>query len=209
MADALITPEELASWLQQDIDTATADLLIRQATGKVQSACGQRLVQVTGDTAVLAGSPAQWLDLPQRPVTAVHSITFQDANLPPVLLDTTQYTVVHNRIWRGYGWQYATVLMPPARIPWWKYLSYPPPSTITVVYDHGYPLDDPELEEARSVAFALCAQAYTNPAGSRSMTVDDYTETFSDAFAGMAITPGTRDELRRRYGRRAGSTVPR
>lgn len=209
MATELVTPAELASWLQQDVDTATADLLIRQATGKVQAACGQTLVQVTNDTAVIDGHPDKWLDLPQRPVTAVHSVTFQDGNQQPVTLDSTQYTVAGNRLWRGFGWQYATVLMPPARIPYWKYLTYPPPSVITVVYDHGYAPGDMALEEARTVVFALCAQAYSNPGGSRSVTVDDYTETYSDAFAGMAMTAQTRDELRRRYGRRAGSVVPR
>lgn len=209
MADALVTPDELASWLQQNLDTATAQLLIRQATGKVQAACGQTLVQVLNDTLVLEGSPGKWLDLPQRPVTAVHSVTFQDGNQQPVTLDPTQYTVAGNRMWRGYGWQYATVLMPPARVPYWRYLTYPPPSIITVVCDHGYAPDDPELEEARGVVLALCAQAYSNPGGSRSVTVDDYTETYSDAFAGMAMTQQTRDELRRRYGRRVGSVVPR
>jgi hypothetical protein len=209
MPTELVTPAELASWLQQDIDTATADLLIRQATGKVQAACGQDLVQVLNDTLVLEGSPEKWIWLPQHPVTAVHSVTFQDGNQAPVTLDPSQYTVSGNRMWRGFGWQYATVMMPPARVPYWKYLTYPPPSLITVVCDHGYAPGDMALEEARTVVLALCAQAYSNPGGSRSVTVDDYTETYSDAFAGMAMTAQMRDELRRRYGRRAGSVVPR
>lgn len=209
MPTELVTPAELASWLQQDLDTATADLLIRQATGKVQAACGQTLLQVLNDTVTLEGTPGKWLWMPQRPVTAVHSIVFQDGNQQPVLLDPSQYTVSANRIWRGYGWQYATVLMPPARVPWWKYLTYPPPSLITVVLDHGYAPGDMALEDARTAVFALCAQAYSNPGGSRSVTVDDYTETYSDAFAGMAMTVSMRDELRRRYGVRAGSVVPR
>src|SRR5882762_10742071 len=111
MSAGLVTADELSAWLQEPVAPVTANLLIRQATGKVQAACGQTLVQVLGDTVVIDGHPDQWLELPQRPVTAVHSVTFQDGNLAPVTLDPTQYTVVGNRLWRGYGWQYAQVLM--------------------------------------------------------------------------------------------------
>lgn len=209
MATELVTPAELASWLQEDIDTATANLLISQATSIVQEVTGQVLVQVTGDVAVLEGSPDQYIELPQRPVTNVSLVVFQDGQLGPVTLDTTMYQQVGNRLWRGFGWQYATVLIPPARIPYWRYLTYPPPSTITVTYDHGWAPGAWQLEAARTEVLALCAQAYANPAGSRSVTVDDYTETYSDLFAGMQVPESTKALLRRRYGKRAGSTVPR
>lgn len=209
MATALVTPEELASWLQEDIDTATATLLISQATSVVQEVTGQALIRVTGDVAVLEGSPDQYIELPQRPVTAVSSVTFQDGNLAPVTLDATQYQPVGNRLWRGFGWQYATVLIPPARIPYWRYLTYPPPSTITVTYDHGWAPGAWQLEPARTAVLALCAQAYANPGGSRSVAVDDYSESYSDLFAGMQMPQSTKDLLRRRYGKKAGSLVPR
>lgn len=208
-ADQLITPSELASWLQSDIDTATANLLIAEATGMVQEVTGQRLVQVLGDTFEIEGSPDQWLELPQRPVTGVASVVFQDGSLAPVTLDPTQYQVVGNRIWRGFGWQYATVLVPPARIPFWRYLTYPPPSTISGVYDHGWPAGHWRLEPARRVCFALCAQAYNNPGGARSMTVDDYTESYSDMLSGMQMPETVRASLHKSYGHSAGSLVPR
>lgn len=209
MAFELVTPAELASWLQEDLDTATANLLISQATSIVQEVTGQLLVQVLGDVAVLEGSPDPYLPLPQRPVTNVSEVVFQDGQLGPVTLDATQYQPIGNRLWRGFGWQYATVLIPPARIPYWRYLTYPPPSTITVTYDHGYAPGAWQLEPARTAVLALCAQAYSNPGGSRSVAVDDYTETYSDSFAGMQMPDSTRALLRRRYGKAAGSTVPR
>lgn len=208
MTDLLINPSELASWLQGDVDTATATLLSAAATGKVQEATGQRLVQVLGDTLQIEGSPGQWLTLPQRPVTNVTSVTFQDGNLAPVTLNPTQYKPVGNRLWRAWGWQYATVLMPPARVPFWQYMTYPPPSTIVVVCDHGWPAGHWRLEPARTVAFALCAQAYTNPGGVRSLTVDDYTETYADIAAGMQIPETVKASLRKTYSRQVGSVVP-
>lgn len=208
-AQQLITPEELASWLQQDLDTATANIYIASATAKVQEACGQQLVQVFGDTFELEGSPEQWLDLPQRPVTNVTSVTFQDGNLTPIALNTTQYKRVGNRLWRGFGWQYATILMPPARVPFWQYATYPPPSTITGVYDHGWPAGHWRLEPARAMVLALCAQAYSNPGGVRSVTVDDYTETYADIAAGMQLSENARQSLRNTYAKRVGSVVPR
>lgn len=209
MATEIVTAAELSAWLQEPVTQTTADLLIAAATSIVQEVTGQALIQITGDVAVLEGSPDQYIELPQRPVTHVSSVIFQDGQLGPVTLDTTQYQPVGNRLWRGFGWQYATVLIPPARIPYWRYLTYPPPSTITVTYDHGWAPGAWQLEPARTAVLALCAQAYNNPAGSRSVTVDDYTETYSDLFAGMQMPESTKQLLRRRYGKRAGSTVPR
>lgn len=209
MATALVTPEELSSWLQEDLDTATATLLISQATAIVQEATGQTLVQVLGDTVVLDGQPEPYLALPQRPVTAVSSVTMQDANLAPITLDPSQYTLRGNRIWRAWGWQFAAVFLPPVKMLGYQYLEWPPPSQVTVVCDHGWAPGAPQLEPARSAVFALCAQAYVNPGGSRSVAVDDYTETYSDQFAGMQMPESTKALLRRRYGHSVGSVVPR
>lgn len=206
---SLVQASELSSWLQQTVDTTTANLLLAQATALVQAVVGQTLVQTTNDTVTIEGSPDAWLTLPQRPVTAVHTVLFADGNLAPVTLDPTQYVLIGNRLWRGFGWQYATVLTPPARIPFWKYLTYPPPSSITVTYDHGYPAGHPYLELARTVVLTLAASAFSNPAMSRSVTVDDYTESWADALAGMQIPPSTAALLRRRYGHSAGSVAPR
>lgn len=209
MATALATAAELSAWLQQSVDPATAAILIAQATALVQAETGQTLVQTTGDTVVLEGSPDPWLPLPQRPVTRVTSVTFADGNLAPTVLDSTQYVLIGNRIWRGFGWQYATVLVPPARVPFWKYLTYPPPSSITVTYDHGWPPGAPQLEFARTAVLALAASVFANPGMSRSVTVDDYAESYADQFAGMQLPPTTKALLRRRYGHSAGSVVPR
>jgi len=209
MAAALVTPEELASWLQEDVDTATATLLIAQATSLVQEATAQTLVQVVGDVLELEGHAGEWLDLPQRPVTAITSVVIQVGANGPTTLDPGEYQKVGHRLWRQIGWRCFNTLPPVPTMPWTGIPSYPAPSIVTITCDHGYAPGDARLEPARTAVFALCAQAYTNPGGSRSVTVDDYTETYSDAFAGMQMPDSTRKLLRRRYGVTATTVVPR
>lgn len=208
MAAELVTAAELSSWVGLTIPTMQADLFIAAATALVQAEVGQTLTQVLNDTITLDGISSEWLALPQRPVTAVHSVTMQDANLSPVTLDASQYSVRGNRLWRPWGWQFSAVFLPPVRMLGYQYMTYPPPSQVTIVCDHGYPAGDPGLELARMAVFTLGASVFANPSGSRSVTVDDYTESFADAYAGMQLPPGTRAALRRRYGHSAGSVRP-
>lgn len=208
MAAELVTAAELSSWVGVTIPQAQADLFIAAATALVQAETGQTLTQVLNDTVVLDGTSSEWLALPQRPVTAVHSVTMQDANLAPVVLDTSQYSVRGNRLWRPWGWQFSAVFLPPVRMLGYQYLTYPPPSQVTVLCDHGYATGAQELELARMAIFTLAASVFANPSGSRSVTVDDYSESFADAYAGMQLPPGTKAALRRRYGHSAGSVKP-
>jgi hypothetical protein len=208
MAAELVTAAELSSWVGTTIPQAQGDLFIAAATALVVAEVGQTLTQVLNDTITVDGISSEWLALPQRPVTAVHSVTMQDANLSPVTLDTSQYSVRGNRLWRPWGWQFSAVFLPPVRMLGYQYMTYPPPSQVSIVCDHGYPAGDPGLELARMAVFTLGASVFANPSGSRSVTVDDYTESFADAYAGMQLPPGTRMALRRRYGHSAGSVRP-
>ena len=208
MAAGLVTAAELSAWVGVSIPQAQADLFISAATALVQAETGQTLTRVTGDTVVLDGTADPWLPLPQRPVTAVTSVTLQDGNLTPVVLDASQYSLRGNRLWRGWGWQYSSVFMPVTRVSFWRHLNWPPPSQVTVVCDHGWAAGDPALELARLAVFTLGAGVFANPSGSRSVTVDDYSETFADSVAGMQLPAGTRSALRRRYGHSAGSVRP-
>lgn len=180
MADQLVTPSELASFLQQDVDTATATLLIEMATGKIQAACGQRLIEATS-TFVLDVSPWQsgpWLDLPQHPVRSVASVE----------IDGTAYTdwlLRSQRLYRLGGWN----------------LNASAPCQV-VVGDvlHGYPSGAQGLQLARDMCLALAAAGYGNPGGSvSSEQIDDYRVTFAEAESRMQVTPGMRDMLRSTY----------
>lgn len=199
MADMLVTVPELVSVLQVDsVDTYTATLAIEIATGAVQAAAGQRIVQVIDDEVDidldhLDCSP--YLSLPEGPVTAVTSASVGAT----VVTDyTTQLS--RGRLWRSMGWRSAT-------LPYWN-----APSTVTVVYTHGYPVGHQKLQLARGVVFELAKTGYNTAAGGGAIVseqIDDYAVRYAEMAASIetALDPDgpLARALRRQYGRPARS----
>lgn len=191
MADQLCTPEQLASALQQDLDASTANLWINAATAVVQEAAGnQRILQVVDDTATLLGTTDSWLDLPQRPVTAVTSVTVDGETLTAVTAggNAEGYRRYGARLWRGCGWQ--------------TYCGEP--STVVVVNTHGYAPASQGLELARAATLGLAKQAYSNVGGATREQIDDYAVAYEAVTAAIEASPNLKAALRRQYGRRAG-----
>lgn len=183
MADQLATPEDLAALLQQDLDRATAELLIECATAVVQEACGQRIVRAQS-TVQLDGDRSQWLVLPQLPVISVDAVSLDGAAL-------TDWQLRGHQVHRPLGW----------------FGLDSPLSTVEVTYTHGYAADDQALQLARTVVLSLAATVYSNPAAARSERIGDYAISFAaaheQAAAQMAATPFLRTALLRQYGRSA------
>lgn len=196
MADQLASIADLAAQLQMDaadLNPATAGLLLETATAVVQAAAGgQRIVQVVDDEVVLdldEHDSSPYLDLPQRPVTAVSS----------VLLGATPATdwvpqLRRARLWRSTGWRSATLLQHDGA-----------PSTVTVVYTHGYPADDQRIQLARAAVLGLAAGAYSSPAGAKSERIDDYSVTYDTMASQLVASPALEARLRHQYGRPPGS----
>ena len=184
----LITPEELASYLQEDLDTATATLVIEIATGVVQAATSQRLVQVVDDPFTIyldEYDTSRWLELPELPVTAASGFMVGATAVTDVTLDASR-----GRLYRPCGWRSSTV--------------YPPssPSTVTGIYTHGYATGDRRLQLARSVVLVLAAACYGNPSAATREQIDDYAVQYTEtATARLDETPATVAALRRAYGR--------
>jgi hypothetical protein len=176
--------------LQQDLDSATATLLIECATAVVQEAAGgQRILEVIGDTATLAGTTDSWLSLPQIPVTAVASVTLDGTAVTAGAVSTTSsYKRIGSRLWRGDGWA--------------AYVDAP--SEVVVVNTHGYPAGSQHLQRARAATLSLAATPYTNPDGATSVKIDDYAATYELMSARMEESPALKAALRKAYGRRAG-----
>lgn len=188
MADQLATPEQLASLLQQDLDAATADVVLNAATAVVQQAARQRLVAVEDDELTRIGTTESWLWLPERPVTEVTSIVLDGETLT-VGDDLKEYLGETGALWRACGWSASS----------WR------PSTVDLVYSHGYTdPDDQRLELARSATLSLAAVPYSNPSGSTQVKIDDYAEVFSALSARMEAARGMKNALRAQYGRRTG-----
>lgn len=193
MADQLATPSDLASFLQQDLDTATATLLVEAATAVVQAVTGQRIVQVLNDIAVLdldEHDQGLYLDLPQRPVTAVTTVLIGSTAV-------TDYSTQlrRNRLWRAYGWR-STLIAYPSQ-----------PSLVTVTYSHGYASGDQKLQLARSAVLSLAGAVYGNPGGVAREQIDDYAVAYEKASARMDASGPLAALLRREYSRPAGSVL--
>lgn len=190
MADQLVTPAELASFLQKDLDTATATLLIELATGKVQGAAGQRLVAATSTVVIDVGMwhYDEYLALPQLPVRSVTSVTLDGVAI-------TDWRLSSQQLWRLYGWN--TNPNAPTQV------------TATGVA-HGYLAGAQALELARGYVFALCAMPYeTGGGGVKSEQIDDYRVTYAEADAAMHVTDAMRDQLIAAYGTSAYVTTSR
>jgi hypothetical protein len=195
--DLLATTADLAAALQipeADLDLPAALLALAAATAAVQAAAGQRIVEIVDDQAVLDVDEydgGTYLALPEGPVTAVTSA--QVGSLPVV-----DYTaqLSRGRLWRPYGWRSATLPYSDA------------PSTVTVVYTHGYPAGDQRLQLARSVTLDLAVARYNGSAGTVVREqIDDYAVQYQAAATQLEATGGMTDLLRRRYGRRGSGSV--
>lgn len=151
--EPLATVEELRLWVgDPGLDAAAATVKLIAASAQVRLATGQDFTAVSGDTVVLDGVDGEWLALPQRPVTAVSSVSINDT-----VLDVAGWTLSGHRLFRRSGWQGRT----------WSW----GPTLVTVTYDHGY-AEIPD--DVRSAVLALAADMQANPQGLTDEQIDDY-----------------------------------
>lgn len=200
MADQLATPSDLASALEMDVDTATAILVIEAATAVVQEAAGgQRILQVVGDTAAVVVPTGQWLELPQRPVSAVTSVTLPDGTVVAAGTTTGTYRRIRHRLWRDIGWKRQPT------VGLWPYGLWlcDEPGEVAVVYTHGLAAGDQGLQLARGWVLSLARLVYNNPTGASREQIDDYSVAYERAAAALEASPYLQKSIRRQYGRRA------
>jgi hypothetical protein len=194
--DLVVEPDRLATVEQlmlmpgvpADLDPDVAGMLIEAATAVVQAAAGgQRILEVVDDEVTLYGDHASRLDLPQRPVTAVTSVTHDGTLLTQGTAHGT-WRRAPNAVWRSCGWG-----------------SNCGPVPTTVVYTHGYPEGHQKLVLARTAVLGLAKGVAGNPTGMTRMTIDDYSEAYDRAQAALEASTSLTAALRRQYGRPAGS----
>jgi hypothetical protein len=141
MADLLATPSDLNAWLQKTVPTDTALVALETATGWIQADLGQRVLAQANDTVTLRGGyPSLWL--PQRPVTAVSTVTTTDKKgvVTPRTLNTHYYVIRDELRYAGGYW----------------------PELVTVTYSHGYT----QIPQAiRGVCLSAAVRTFSNPGG--------------------------------------------
>lgn len=187
-ADRLAAVDDLGKILElgDGFDSAKAAVLIEAATAVVQEACDtppQRLVLVEDDEIELLGDIGSWLNLPQRPVQSVSSVTLDGE----ALTVDDDYMRFGARLWRECGWQAK------------RYT----PSKVGVVYSHGYPAGHQGLQLARGAVLSLIRGVYGNPEGAIQVRIDDYAASYAKFSASLDATEYLQKALQRAYGRRA------
>lgn len=142
--DPLVTPEELASYLQHDLDRATAELAIAGASGAVRGHCRWDLA-LAEQTFVVDGTGSRLLLLP-----TLHLVSVEEVRVDGQALEADEYT-----------WSENGALERAAR--WPRKLR-----GIEVDCNHGH---DPIPDLPRMVTLELAARQYDNPQRLSSKTV--------------------------------------
>ncbi|ACU39443.1 hypothetical protein [Actinosynnema mirum] len=190
---SLATPTQLAARLQAQVDEASAQLALDNASGLVRAVAGNQFAFISQESIDLVGGQ-QELVLPGRPVVvdqdnplAVVEVTeFGGASTP--LVADRDYVLTGSRLTRGMPWWFTD------RLQGWPYrrpLGVWAPR-VRVTYSHGY-----REVPADIVALVLdVAQSlYSNPGGLRSWQVPEYSETYATEMLGAATVASIRKRL--------------
>lgn len=157
---AFATPSELASFLQQDLDTSSATLALDIASKAIRDHCGWEITQQANTVVTLDGVEGSTLWLPSQLVTAVAS----------VVENGTTLTVVSQFDWTAYG-----KLIRVGRC--W----YCKPRSVVVTFTHGYATVP---DSVKGVCLAVASRRYQNPEARRSYTIGGVSESFAVPVSG-------------------------
>jgi hypothetical protein len=167
------TAAELAGYLQQDVDTYTANQVLTLASGQFsQAACTWfEPVEVTWTTTGTIGSSIR---LPFRPVTAVSEVRVNGAVV-------TGWTLVKGKLWRAAGFGSSCKV---------------PPDVVEIDLTHG---ETAVPDDVKAVILETGAAAYSVPVGAViGESIDDYQVRYAATGGGVQLTTAAR-ELAQQY----------
>jgi hypothetical protein len=154
------TSTDLANRLQLDpsvMNSGTATLLAQLASDAVREDLRQQIDVVTDDEITLWGDNGEILILPQRPVTAVSSVSLAGQDLVPVVVNSTSTMLMYD--WRPDG-SLRRVVYGGSFYAGELYYKWPYGVAVTVTYSHGYATVPSAMKH---VALELAAGVYANP----------------------------------------------
>lgn len=183
---AFATEAELEAYTGTSIDTTRATLLLDLATGAIRAHTNQTLSRVANDTVVLPGNYTGTLELPERPVASVASVSIGDTNLAADV----------DYVWDGAssllrGTLVTGVLVVndgpllSGRGDWGG-----PGAQVSVTYTHGFATISDDI---KGVCLALAARSLSSPDGVNSETVGSYSVSYSRTGGAVSLL----DEERR------------
>lgn len=157
------TASDLASYLQQDVDTATADLVLQMASDRFSLAAATWFTPMSV-TYTTTGTVAPSIRLPFRPVRSVSAVRVNGVAV-------TGWTLVKNTLWRPAGFGTA------CRIP---------PDEVEIDLSHG---EDAPTGDVKAAIVETAGAAYAIPvAAVAGESIDDYQVRYSAAGGGMQLT---------------------
>lgn len=186
---AFATNTELEDWLGYSLDASETDratLFVEVATGTIQAYTRQTISEVSADAIELRGTWEHVLELPERPVTAVTSVTV-DGVAQTV---TDDYLVVRNELRRPnaeyHNWQMPSNDFYPFTKTGWG----GPSAVVAVTYTHGFATIP---DEVKGMCLSLAARAFTNPEMAAMRIVD--AQTFQYGQRHLDLTNGEKTIL--------------
>jgi len=162
------TAEELASFLQQDVDTSSATLAL-QVSSQLFSLRANTWFTPTTVTYQVEGRGYQKLVLPFRPVTAVSAVRIINDAGTTVITDYRRIKNVLHRL-AGFGTPGAY-----------------PPDLLEVDLTHGYATCP---DDVKGVVLETAGAAYSSPDITiKSESIDDYSVTSAANSGGVMLSP--------------------
>lgn len=185
---------DLATFLNTTFDTgqqAQAQMFLDGATAIIKAEANQTIEQVE-TTALLAGTWAQELELPERPVVSVSLV-----KLNGITIESGDYEWNERQLLRR-GTLFGETI---GTIDRWAYrpgaaFGNPahwggPASTVEVTYEHGFDTIPAELV---TVCLQMAARSTLNPAGVQAETISGYAVRYASTVTGGPSMTLTNDE---------------
>jgi hypothetical protein len=179
VADMLATEVDLASLMQQDVDTASATLAIELATGAIQDEAGWRILTETVSNYVC--SP--FGNVVVLPTCRLTALAMTDAGV-----SLTQGSTM---LWTPSG----LVL----RKSWGGRADYPFLGPVLATFTHGYATSEVP-QTLRGICLNIATRLYDNPTGLRSEGIGSSQEVKSPGGANSFVGPSLTDEELRALG---------
>jgi hypothetical protein len=157
------TASELASYLQKDLDTSTATLVLTLASATFAREAETAFTATTVTWSTTADGCSE-IELPYRPVTAVSQVRINGVIV-------TGWSLRLNTIYRtaGFGYRFAY-----------------PPDQADIDLTHGYTSAG---DDVKGAVLETAAQAYDVPLGAiSSETIDDYAVRYATSGGGIQLT---------------------
>jgi hypothetical protein len=170
------TASDLASYLKQDVDTATANLALTVSLALFEKIADTKFSAQTS-TYQVEGRGQPVIAIPHEPL-----ISIQQVRVAGAILATTEYTVVMNNLYRVIGWGRIWGSTNPTA----PYVGFPP-ELVEVDHTYGYATGP---DDVRGAVLETAGAMYISPdITTRSEAIDDYSVETMPKSGGVMLSP--------------------